>query len=284
VNVLSLCDGISCGRIALEKANILIDKYYACEIKEEAIKVSKDNYPDIIRLGNVNNITGKEDYLKNIDMVIFGSPCQDLSIAMKDRKGLDGSKSNLFFKCLEIMRNINPKYFLIENVGTMSKENKDIMTELIGVEPILINSRLLTAQLRKRLYWTNITNITQPTDKNILLKDIITSGYTKREKARAILKSCSSPCVNKERLVRRFSTTGFSTLIFENSEFTTESARVLNQIELERLQTLPQGYTKCLDRNKAAGVIGDGWTVDVITHILSFIQKDEVTLGNSSQK
>jgi len=274
MKVLSLFDGISCGRIALERAGIKVDKYYASEIKENAIIVSLDNYPDIIQLDDINDIIGTEDYLKDIDIIIFGSPCQDLSIAMKNRQGLKGTKSSLFFEAVRLLNIIKPKYFLMENVARMSKEDKNIITNVLGVEPIRINSKLVSAQLRDRLYWTNIPNVTQPKDKNIKLKDILTSGYTDREKARAILESESRPCVNKEKLVRRYRTTGFGTVVFEDEKLTTESARVLNQTELERLQTLPNNYTKKLNRNKAAGVIGDGWTVDVIAHIFSFILKE----------
>jgi DNA (cytosine-5)-methyltransferase 3A len=277
MNVLSLFDGISCGRIALERVGIKVDNYFASEIKEDALKVSKDNWKDIIQLGDVRNIRTTElSKLPKIDLLLFGSPCQDLSNAMKNRKGLTGSKSVLFYEALRILREIKPTYFLMENVATMKKEDRDIISKELGVEPILINSSLVSAQLRKRLYWTNIPNVNLPKDKEILLKNIITSGFVNKSKSRTINVSEARPVVNKEKLVRRYKTTGMVTLVFEDKDFSTKSARIFNQTELERLQTLPEGYTKCLDRNSAAGVIGDGWTIDVIAHILSKLKVMEV--------
>lgn len=174
MNILSLFDGIACGRIALERANIKVDKYYASEIDKYAIQVATKNYPNIIELGNVNN--WEQWDLPKIDMLIGGSPCQDLSISKKDRKGLDGERSGLFWKYVDCLKKFKPKYFLLENVASMPKEAKEVITETLGVEPILINSALLSAQQRKRLYWTNIPNVIQPQDKHILLKDILLSG------------------------------------------------------------------------------------------------------------
>ena len=264
VKVLSLFDGISCGRVALERAGIKVDKYYASEIKEDAIKVSKDNYPDIIQLGDTTKIKGS--YLPKIDLLIGGPPCQSFSNAGK-REGFDG-KSGLFYEYVRLLKEVKPKYFLLENVK-MKKEWQDIISKELGVEPININSKLVSAQLRNRFYWTNIPNISQPEDKGIMLKDILESGYTDREKARAILESESRPLVSKDKMYRRYKKTGFTTIVYEKSIDDKENIRYFTQIELERLQTLPDGYTKCLTRNKAAGCIGDGWTVDVIAHIFN---------------
>lgn len=173
-NVLSLFDGISCGRLALERAGIEVNKYYASEIDKYAIKITQSNYPDTIQLGDVREIDFTQ-FIGEIDLVIGGSPCQDLSIAKADRKGLDGSRSGLFFKFVEAIETIKPKYFLLENVASMRKEDRDKITEILGVEPIMINSALLSAQQRKRYYWTNIPNVQQPEDKGILLQDILES-------------------------------------------------------------------------------------------------------------
>lgn len=262
MKVLSLFDGISCGRVALERVGIKVDKYYASEIKEDAIEVSKYNYPDIIQVGDITKLKG-EDF-KDIDLLIGGSPCQSFSIA-GNREGFDG-KSKLFWEFIRLLKEVKPKYFLLENVK-MKKEWQDIISKELGVEPININSRLVSAQLRNRFYWTNIPNIDQPIDKGIKLQDILTSGYTDREKSRAILESESRPLVSKDKMYRRYSQTGFTTIVYENSIEDKDNIRYFNQTELERLQTLPDGYTKCLTRNKAAGCIGDGWTVDVIAHI-----------------
>jgi DNA (cytosine-5)-methyltransferase 3A len=195
---------------------------------------------------------------------------------MKNRKGLTGSKSVLFYEALRILREIKPTYFLMENVATMKKEDKDIISKELGVEPILINSSLVSAQLRKRLYWTNIPDVDLPKDTDSELQMILQSGKTDRKKARAILESESRPCVKKDRLFHRYKVGGFITVVFEGEFSEIDKIRVLNQVELERLQTLPEGYTKVLDRNRAAGVIGDGWTVNVITHILSKLKVMEV--------
>lgn len=277
MNVLSLCDGMSCGQIALERAGIKVDKYFASEIKNIAIKVTQYNYPNTIQIGDVNKIfykngvlhTEKGDFKVKIDMVIFGSPCQSLSSAMKKdlRVGFSNmEKSGLFFSCYRVLKEVNPKYFLVENVASMKNENRDIISSLLGVEPIKINSSLVSAQLRNRYYWTNVPNVTLPDDKNILLQDILTSGYTDRKKARALLVSDSRPLIDKEKMMHRYKKTGFTTIVYDikNDD---NSIRYFNQTELERLQTVPERYTKCLTRNQAANVLGDGWTIDVIAHI-----------------
>lgn len=279
--VLSLCDGISCGRLALERAGIKVKQYYASEIKDIAIQVTMDNYPDTIQLGDVTKIHYINGILETengnfnvgeIDIVMFGSPCQTFSIAMKTDKRIglaDKEKSGLFLECHRILREVNPRYFLMENVARMKDSDRDIISRMMGVEPIRINSKLVSAQLRDRYYWTNIENVTQPEDKGILLKDIITSGYVDRDKARALLVSDCRPLTTKEKMIHRYKK--FTTLIWE-TEGDDNSVRYMNQIELERCQTVPEGYTKCLNRNDAANVLGDGWTVDIISHILSFIK------------
>lgn len=169
MNVLSLFDGISCARVALERANIPVKTYFASEIDKHAIKVSQANYPDIVRLGDVRLI----DCLPEpIDLLIGGSPCQDLSIAKKDRKGLDGERSSLFWEYVRIWKLTNAKWFILENVSSMSKKDRDIITETLGVEPVLFNASLVSAQSRKRLFWTNI-KFELPKDRGILLKDIL---------------------------------------------------------------------------------------------------------------
>ena len=273
MNVLSLFDGISCGKLALKKAGIKVENYYASEIKEIAISVSNDNHKDIQQLGNIKD--WKNWDIKDIDLIIFGSPCQDLSIAMKNRKGLQGSNSNLFYTALDILNFYKPKYFLMENVARMSKDNNEIITKLLKVKPIRINSKLVSCQLRDRLYWTNIPNVDLPKDKNMQLQNILTNGYTDRKKSRAILVSESRPLKDQYKMYRRYSKTGFTTIVFNDPNFDyTKGIRYFNQQELEKLQNLPLNYTKILDRNKAANVIGDAWTVDVITHILKKIKED----------
>ena len=169
MKILSLFDGISCARVALERAGIDVEEYYASEIDKYAIQVSQKNYPDIMQVGSVVGLNINEE----IDLLIGGSPCQDLSIAKKDRKGLDGERSGLFWEYVRILKEVKPKYFILENVNSMPKEARDLITETLGVEPIMINAALVSAQNRKRLFWTNIPNVTQPEDKGILLRDIL---------------------------------------------------------------------------------------------------------------
>lgn len=283
MNVLSLCDGMSCGQIALDQLGIQFDginnKYYASEIKNIAVKVTKDNYPNTIHIGDLTKIkyengvlyTEEGNYETSIDLVLFGSPCQSFSIAMNTdmRIGLnDKVRSGLFFECYRILKEVNPKYFLMENVGTMKEEDKNLITSYMGVEPIFINSSLVSAQLRRRFYWTNIPNTSIPEDKNINLQVILTDGYTDRKKSRALVVSESRPLRDKIKMMKRYLTTGMLTLVFDDLNDKENTCRIFNQTELERLQTVPEGYTKCLTRNEAANVLGDGWTVDVIVHLL----------------
>jgi DNA (cytosine-5)-methyltransferase 3A len=271
MNVLSLFDGMSCGQIALDQLGIKVDNYYASEIDENAIKITKHNYPNTIHLGDVTNINANN--LPTIDLLIGGSPCQDLSVAMKNREGLEGQKSKLFFEYIRVFKETNPKYFLFENVGGMKEEDKNIISNLFGVAPIKINSQLVSPALRNRLYWTNIPNVKQPSDKKIKLQDILESGYTDREKARALLSSDSRPLTTKSRMMHRYRSTGFTTLIFENPNFTEESCRYMTQTELERCMTIPDGYTKIVSRNQAAHHLGNGWTVEVIKHIFKNMEE-----------
>lgn len=280
MKVLSLCDGMSVAHIALDKIGIPVEKYYAAEIKPIAIKVTKDNYPDTIHIGDVNKISYKGGilYTENgnynvghIDLMVFGSPCQSFSRCMKTdmRVGLkDKTRSGLFFECYRILQEVQPTWWLLENVASMKAEDRDYLTECMGVEPIRINSKLVCAALRDRYYWTNIPGITQPEDKGITLQSILTSGYTDREKARTLLVSDSRPLRDKQKMLHRYKK--FTTIVWEERD-NDNSIRYLNQVELEKCQTVPEGYTKCLTRNEAADVLGDAFTVDVIAHIFSFI-------------
>jgi len=193
MNILSLFDGISCGRLALERAGIKVDKYFASEIDRYAIQVAKKNFPDTIHIGSVtwvqykfwrlfyNQESAKENwwsYPVDIEMIIWGSPCQDLSIAKKGGQWLQGEKSSLFFEYVRLLKEVKPKYFLLENVASMKKADKEEITRILteiypDVQCYLINSALVSAQNRKRLYWTNIQWVEQPEDKWIVLKDIL---------------------------------------------------------------------------------------------------------------
>ncbi len=188
LNILSLFDWISCGRVALERAGIQVDKYFASEVDKYAIQIAKKNYPDTIHIGDIRDVSyfpiarvlqvQDTSCSIDIDMIIWWSPCQDLSIAKKDWKGLQWEKSWLFFEYVRLLKEVKPKYFLLENVASMKKADKEEITRILteiypDVQCYLINSALVSAQNRKRLYWTNIQWVEQPTDKWILLRDIL---------------------------------------------------------------------------------------------------------------
>lgn len=174
MKVLSLFDGISCGRVALERASIKVDKYVAYEIDKYAIQVSKHNFPDIIHCGNV--VGADFSQYKGFDLVMGGFPCTDLSIAKRNRKGLNGDHSKLFWELVRAIKEVEPRFWFVENNASMPASDKATITRVLGVEPIMVNSALVSAQQRKRLYWTNIPNISQPKDRGVLLKDVLVNG------------------------------------------------------------------------------------------------------------
>lgn len=275
---------MSCGQIALTQLDYKINHYFAAEIKPIAIKVTQYNFPDTIQIGNVKNVSYKDGilYTENgqcqvkIDIVIFGSPCQSFSVAMKKelRIGLeDKEKSGLFFECYRILKEVNPQFFFFENVSSMKQEDQDVLTKLMGVKPYKINSSLVGPALRSRLYWTNIPNFSPPQDRGIELQSILTSGYTDRKKARCLMVSDSRPLTDKSKMLARYNRR-FGTIIWEEKG-NNDSIRYMNQTELERCQTVPEGYTKCLTRNQAADVLGDGWTVEIIKEFFKNLPKNE---------
>lgn len=283
MNVLSLFDGISCGQIALKRANIKVDKYYASEIDNNAIKVTQHNYPDTIQIGDVTKIKYKDNklytekgiYESKIDLLIGGSPCQGFSNAGRMLNFKD-ERSMLFFEYVRLLNEIRPKYFLLENVK-MKKEWQDIITRYLGVEPIEINSSLVSGQNRVRLYWTNISNIKQPQDKKILFKNII----SKDRKWFSLLPWCFKKWGNTIKLdtLRTLDddksfcvTTGktHSKNYYLNKE--RNMMTKLNADEVELLQTIPIGYTNILAETQRFKCIGNAWTVDVIAHIFSYLE------------
>ena len=277
MNVLSLFDGISCGQVALNRAGIKYDNYYASEIDKHAIQITQYNYPNTIQLGDVINIKGED--LPKIDLLIGGSPCQSFSNA-GNGSGFEG-KSGIFWEYVRLLEELKPTYFLLENVK-MKKEWIKIITEAIGVELIKINSNLLAAQNRERLYWTNIPNITQPENKNIFIEDILDNEFDEKywlkprnsELLRNKVDLTNAPnvcCIdvyNKKFKVDRKSPT--LTLPHHNSLRLYQNGRIrkLTPEECEKLQTLPVGYTNAgvSDIHRYSS-IGNGWTVDVIAHI-----------------
>lgn len=283
IKVLSLFDGISCGMVALERAGIKVNEYYASEIDKNAIKVSVKNYPNIKHIGDVTKVKGEN--LPKIDLLIGGSPCQGFSFAGKQLNFSD-ERSKLFFEYVRLLEETKPKYFLLENVK-MKKEYQDVISKYLGVEPIEINSALVSAQNRKRLYWTNIPNIQQPKDRGILLKDIVDLNEKNREevtdkiykyvesgnyKGRKIEKTVRQSITTLEQKSKTICTQSYNTGT-NNSICIKIAERYFKptQIEFERLQTLPDNYTSALNIKKAVHAIGNGWTVDIIAHIFKEI-------------
>lgn len=311
MNVLSLFDGISCGLVALERAGIRVDNYFASEIDGNAIAISEKNHKNIVRLGDVKK--WHEWELPKIDLVIGGSPCQGFSRAGKG-KNFDDPRSGLFFDYVDIMeaeRAKNPDLlFLLENVQ-MRTEWRDTISDFLGVQPVRINSNLLSAQNRVRDYWTNIDGVELPKDKGIKLLDVLErpalDGYVEHEGLLfdpAITEASRKlvSCVGSEVRVQQAVKCGY--IVAENGDginlqFPTSKSRrgrvikgksstldcsceacvmhdgVIRKFttrELERLQTLPDGYADGFARTVAQTAIGNGWTVDVIAHILSHIR------------
>lgn len=267
MNVLSLFDGMSCGRIALERAGIPVTNYYASEIDKYAIQVSKANYPDVKHIGSVTEVYAKD--LPKIDLLIGGSPCQGFSFAGK-QLNFEDPRSKLFFEFVRILKEIretNPDVkFLLENVK-MKKEFQNVISEALGVQPVFINSALVSAHNRQRVYWTNIP-FDMPDDKGLLLKDIIESGCVDRDKSYCIdanyfkggsLKNYLEK--SRRQLVMRQSEKRL--MVYESDN----DWRKLTPIECERLQTVTDNYTAYVSDTQRYKMLGNGWTVDVIAHI-----------------
>lgn len=290
MKVISLFDGISCAMIAFEKAHIDVETYDAWEIDNYAVKISNKNFPGIRHHGDIS-LFFPDGKTWDTDLLIGGSPCQDLSIAnAKNRKGLLGERSGLFWEYVRILKEIKPKYFILENVARMSKEDEAIITKELGVAPILIDANLVSAQDRPRLFWTNIPNVTLPKDKNITLGDIIDAQKERKwiipknpiATKRGIRWDTSGKGLNSQqdrarRLDQKHFTIPTARTITKVS-FVNDDGKVgiLNWDEVETLQGLPKNYTDLGKENrveKRGGVIGNGFNVDVVAHILSFIPR-----------
>lgn len=295
MKVLSLFDGISCGYVALKRAGISIDKYYASEIKPFAIKCSSENNPDIIHIGDITKIhfwrgtlytEDKRYNLGEIDLVIGGSPCQNFSVARTSNKktidGLKGEQSSLFYEYARLLQEIQPRYFLLENVRITRPDDLAEINGLLQVEPIRINSNLVSFQNRDRFYWTNIPNVTIPNDKGVDFqnyKDTDENYCDKfivpRTRSREIMwgNGVNGKCknityCNKVNCLTLKQDRWANSGLIAYKDF----CRYLTTRELELAQTLPIGYTKMLTRTQSENVLGDCWTVDVIAHIAFYAQ------------
>jgi len=314
MNVLSLFDGISCGRIALDRLGIKVDNYYASEIDKYAMTVSTANYPDIIQVGDVTKLDTST--LPKIDLIMGGSPCQGFSVAGKGL-AFDDPRSALFFEFVRCVEELKPKYFLLENVN-MKKEWLAVITEYMGVEGIKINSALVSAQNRNRWYWTNIPGIEQPEQRGIVLKDILESdaeepmysniygGFGEKKPREHFNKSVTIransgggaiPNVklkdfdkNLARMTTKEGkayclTASYQAAVPHNSLARSQRSmipvdnektnwRKLTPVECERLQTVPDNYTNHVSNTQRYKMLGNGWTIEVICHILKKIKDD----------
>lgn len=290
MKVLSLFDGISCGLVALKNLGFKVDEYHSFEIDESAIKVSQKNHPEIIRYGDVMATDFTE--FSGIDLLIGGSPCQDLSVQKTTREGLKGSKSCLFWKYKEALDNTKPRYFLYENVASMKDNDKKIITEALGVEPVMINATVFLPQNRERYFWTNIpfdqveqtmcisfrelmeTNVA---DKYYYKKDFtLFDDTTKNVIGEIHLNTYES----NRRVFNPNGVIGCLTCVsggYQEKKVYDDKAnkvRKLTPIEYERLQGLPDNYTAGVCDSKRYTACGNGWAVPVIEHIFKGIGKD----------
>ena len=284
MNVLSLFDGLSGGRIALERAGVKVDNYYSSEIDKYAIQISNKNYPSTKHIGSVTEVKASD--LPKIDLLIGGSPCQGFSFAGK-QLNFEDERSKLFFEYVRLLKECKPKYFLLENVK-MKKEYQDIISNYLEVEPIKINSSLVSAQNRERLYWTNIPNVEQPKDKGIILSDIL-------EKHKDIdfidnFKNCVRKNLLNINVNNYLKPNGFAQIPTDSgfqdhkigitkapclragNSFTLvqtrkKGIRLATTVEWERLQTVPDNYTEGVSNSQRFKMLGNGWTIDVIAHI-----------------
>jgi site-specific DNA-cytosine methylase len=285
-SVLSLFDGMSCGQIALNRVGIEYDNYFASEIDNYAIKVTQANYPKTIQLGDVCGVQYEDgalfhhqngSFITKIDLLIGGSPCQGFSFAGKGLN-FEDPRSKLFFEFMRLKNETQPKYFLLENV-VMKKEHEKVISELLGVEPILINSNLVSGQNRKRLYWTNIPGLKQPADKHIGWGEIKESGvatnfyysenglsWLKRHGERKGKKLAIWGENDKCQMIEASHFKNYSSQRFFGIE-DEKGLRYITPIECERAQTVPDNYTQCVSNTQRYKMLGNGWTIDVIAHI-----------------
>jgi DNA (cytosine-5)-methyltransferase 3A len=288
VVVASTFNGMGCIWIALEKLGIIVDTGYSSEIDKYANIINDKNYPNVIQLGDICNIGAKD--MKPVDLLVGGSPCQNLSMAVinniKHNQGLSGDKSKLFYEFLRLKQELKPTYFLLENVGGMTNENKDMISYALGVEPVRINSNLFSAQDRDRYYWTNIEIPELPETSGVVLRDIVEPAdkvpakywydvpftYNGDDaKVQATLH------INGHDILKRVynlnGKCGTLTKVSGGSQqkkvFQDGRCRKLMPVEYERLQNVPDGYTSGVSDGQRYNMLGNGWTVDVIKHILS---------------
>lgn len=277
-----------------------MDRYYASEINKYSIKVALNNYPDTMQVGDVTQLD--PETLGDIDLLIGGSPCQNLSIAVINQtdhnQGLQGEKSKLFYHFVRILRKAKPKYFLLENVASMKNADRDIITWTMGVDPILINSNLVSAQDRARYYWTNIPGIAMPEDRGIALKDIMQQAvdekyfYAQPFEFRGWDKKVIATLgINGHDILKRvYNPNGKCATLtacrggnLQKKVYDNGRCRKLTPTEYERLQTVPDGYTEGVSDSQRYNMLGDGWTVDVVAHIFKSMEVQQCLNGMTGE-
>lgn len=291
INVLSLFDGMSCGQIALKKAGIKVNTYYASEVDDYAIQIAQKNYSNTIQLGNILNIKGEN--LPEIDLLIGGSPCQGFSIAGK-KLNFEDERSKLFFEYVRLLKKVKPKYFLLENVR-MPDKIADAIDEELGVKRVFINSRDFTGHIRKRYYWTNI-HIDEWEKQDLKIKDIIDDTVAYDKDLNFFLdRTVYNPSMSSDGIItinprdkngkqtwqrgRVYDVKGncptiCASLFDLNITEDHKTYRKLTINECEKLQGVPKDYTEGIPKNERGKLLGNGWTVDVITHIFKGLKED----------
>ena len=288
INVLSLFDGISCGQIALERAGIEVENYFASEIDNHAIKVTQYNYPNTIQIGDVTKVKGSD--LPKIDLLIGGSPCQGFSIAGK-KLNFDDDRSKLFFEFVRLKNELNPKYFLLENVR-MTDDIADAIDELLGVKRIYIDSRNFTGMIRKRYYWTNIPIGEIPT-KNVSIEDLLDNEPFDRDLNFFLDRTKYEPTTSYDGIItinprdnngkqtwqrgRVYDIKGScpticASLFDLNITKDHKTWRKLTINECEKAQGVPKDYTSIVSKNERGKQLGNGWNVDTVAFIFSFLR------------
>lgn len=282
MNILSAFDGMSCGQLALNKAGIPYDNYFASEIEKDSIKVTQHNFPRTTQLGDICKVRGED--LPQIDLLMGGSPCQSFTNTISTNTGFDG-KSKLFFEFVRLLKECKPRYFLLENV-VMKKEWELVITNILGVEPIAINSELFSAQSRPRLYWTNIPIGKLPESNPLVLDDILEEDVDEKYYYKEDFDFhgfdkvvCATLHINGHDILKRVNSPDHKcqtlTAVCGGNQqkkvlrFPNEKVRKLTPLEYERLQTVPENYTNCVSDGARYKMLGNGWTVDVISFILS---------------
>lgn len=282
MRILSLFDGISCAQVALGKVGISIDKYYASEIDKYAIQITQKNHPDTIQVGDVCQVKASD--FSDIDLIIGGSPCTNLSRA-GDKCGVEGKESKLFFEFVRLLKEINPKYFILENVASMYDTEKNIMSSFVGTEPIMIDAGIISAQTRRRYFWTNYY-VEQPEPKNFVLSDVledrslstdITERMNLKKEGTLAYKNAWNFVRTPEQKARtlmvggqNISNTGATNVLVDDRYYK------LSPIECERLTGVIDNYTKDtgISDTQKYRMLGNAFHVDVVAHILEEIIKE----------